>query len=359
MEKELGKKINIKIISKIGSINKKGEVNTLNKGIYEKIDTYIIDSLKIEEDYTGFIVGIVYKKGKKIAYLVSKRKKIFSAEYLRGKIDFLKPEYINIYIHSNKYNLPITYSNFDDFYYLHENSIYNNMSYCFENIINDSFYYSYDRALCTKDISNKKISYLGQKHTHAHSFEEVVRDLYYFPEYFRVKESEKQFFSDQEIRFLRRMKSYLLAIQLKDIKYDENNNKRIVKSRSRELKKYNLLDVDLHTKNQMNENSSALLIKIYGKKYKCLNESKLLLRNNDIIFASCIGYSSFYDEDEVVGNLKNDPLFDKKYLEDVKEKYLKEIKEYNEQIADKLYVEVIKLKLVEKFNQEEFFKDVV
>jgi hypothetical protein len=79
-----------------------------------------------------------------------------------------------------------------------------------------SFYYSYTCGHFTWGIGEKPKYVVG--HVHAHLFEEVVRDLYDFPESFSISKDEEGCFSRQELEYLRRVQKYLLFIGLKDIK---------------------------------------------------------------------------------------------------------------------------------------------
>ena len=62
------------------------------------------------------------------------------------------------------------------------------------------------------------------EHNHAHSFEEVVKCLYDYPETFNISTEEEEFYSKQELKYLRRVQKYLLFIGFKDLgipTYDE------------------------------------------------------------------------------------------------------------------------------------------
>ena len=76
-------------------------------------------------------------------------------------------------------------------------------------------YYSFS----TGNIGNKNSS----KHNHAHSFEEVVKALYDFPESFHIKKDEEEFYSNQELDYLRQVQKYLLHIGLKDLESEERS----------------------------------------------------------------------------------------------------------------------------------------
>lgn len=52
--------------------------------------------------------------------------------------------------------------------------------------------------------------------THAHSFEEVVRALYEAPESFAIRPEDEKFYSEQERKYLEKVKNYLLFLGLTD-----------------------------------------------------------------------------------------------------------------------------------------------
>ena len=54
--------------------------------------------------------------------------------------------------------------------------------------------------------------------SHCHSFEEVVKCVYDYPESFRIPKDCLQEYSEQELRCLKKMQSYLKAIGMKDRK---------------------------------------------------------------------------------------------------------------------------------------------
>ena len=83
----------------------------------------------------------------------------------------------------------------------------NNLAWPLEHFTWAELYYSYS-------IVKTKTNPTG--HTHAHAFEEVLRDLYDYPESFNISKEEEEFFSKQELDYLRRIKKYLLFIGLKD-----------------------------------------------------------------------------------------------------------------------------------------------
>lgn len=100
-----------------------------------------------------------------------------------------------------------------------------------------SFYYSFSSITITKD-GNKKIG-----HRHAHTFEEVVRDLYDYPVSFSIPKKDEVYYSKQELSYLKILKNYLLLINLNDVE----DTIRISRYRNKLVKKYQnaiILQVD-------------------------------------------------------------------------------------------------------------------
>ena len=78
------------------------------------------------------------------------------------------------------------------------------------------FYYSFtDKHFRGWRKNGKYITEAVIGHSHAHSFEEVVRALYRSPESFSIAKDEEQFYSKQELEYLRRVQKYLLFIGMK------------------------------------------------------------------------------------------------------------------------------------------------
>lgn len=82
-------------------------------------------------------------------------------------------------------------------------------------IARTGLYYSFS----TKNIDSKN----SNRQCHAHSFEEVVRALYDFPESFHIAEDEEEFYSKQELDYLKQVQKYLLNIGLKDLESEERH----------------------------------------------------------------------------------------------------------------------------------------
>lgn len=80
------------------------------------------------------------------------------------------------------------------------------------------FYYPFTSKQIMKRIENGKIiTKVVVGHNHAHTFDEVVKALYYSPESFNISKDEEEFYSKQELKYLRRVQKYLLFIGMKDL----------------------------------------------------------------------------------------------------------------------------------------------
>lgn len=99
-----------------------------------------------------------------------------------------------------------------------ELEVHKNLSEALGEIALTGFYYPYTTRYIESWLENEKLvrkSVVG--HFHSHSFEEVVESLYMTPESFKIAKDEEQFYSKQELKYLRRVQKYLLFIGLKDI----------------------------------------------------------------------------------------------------------------------------------------------
>ena len=114
-------------------------------------------------------------------------------------------------------------------------SIYNTISDYFLDKL--SLMYPFNCVVVTID-GERKIGYC-----HEHTFEAVVRDLYYYPVSFSILKKDEVYYTKQELSYLRLLKSYLLFLGLKDI---EGNNK-VTRYRNKLIAKYQnaiILQVD-------------------------------------------------------------------------------------------------------------------
>lgn len=121
------------------------------------------------------------------------------------------------YVHVNKSN---SKDDPDDFHSTLE--INSSLIYALGDVTGAGLYYPFTtKALWSeiedgKEIIKTKIV-RSCDGAHAHSFEEVVKDLYDFPESFKIEKEDEEFYSKQELKYLRIIQNYLLFIGLKDL----------------------------------------------------------------------------------------------------------------------------------------------
>lgn len=137
-------------------------------------------------------------------------------------------EFIKKYDKFKKNNLPTPLWNEEEtleYVYFHKDKETKNnlevnysLTKALGNIAFTGFYYSFtDKHMVGyKENGKLKIKFVTS-HTHAHSFEEVVRALYNSPESFSISKDEEEFYSKQELDYLRRVQKYLLFIGMKDV----------------------------------------------------------------------------------------------------------------------------------------------
>ena len=146
-------------------------------------------------------------------------------------------EYVKRYEKFKDCNLPVRYwdeerQTLEYVYYENKDDSeewrnYNVSDCLFESLSNIAFtglYYSFNCG-GYREEDGKFIKSVG--HNHAHSFEEVVQCLYDYPESFSISKDEEEYYSKQELKYLRRVQKYLLFIGLRDLeepKYDEDGN---------------------------------------------------------------------------------------------------------------------------------------
>lgn len=125
----------------------------------------------------------------------------------------------------------------EDYSFLMEDKnlcIFDNLTEAFQNIASVGFYYPFTCRcyLYTKE-KGKLIAKKEIRHTHTHSFEDVVRYLYDSPNSFSISESEEDFYSKQQLQYLKFVQKYLLFIGMKDLE-----NKTVQRYRNKREKKY-------------------------------------------------------------------------------------------------------------------------
>ena len=108
-----------------------------------------------------------------------------------------------------------------------ELEVYPNLTEALSDIAFIGFYYPFTgKHMMTWRENGKLVQKAVVEHDHAHSFEEVVKALYTSPESFYIASDEEQYYSKQELIYLRRVQKYLLLIGMKDLEVGEVSNSR-------------------------------------------------------------------------------------------------------------------------------------
>lgn len=81
--------------------------------------------------------------------------------------------------------------------------------------VSSNICYGLENISCTELYYSFSVGPIG--HMHDHSFENVVRILYDYPKTFKINKDEEQFYSKQELTYLKRIQEYLISIGLDDV----------------------------------------------------------------------------------------------------------------------------------------------
>ncbi len=104
------------------------------------------------------------------------------------------------------------------FYHDGKPNVSNNLAYSFEYITWAGFYYPYTCKYVTSRKENGKyVNEIVVGHSHSHDFDSVIKALYESPESFKISKKEEEYYSKQELQYLKEVQEYLLFIGLKDI----------------------------------------------------------------------------------------------------------------------------------------------
>lgn len=223
---------------------------------------------------------------------------------------------------------------------------YNLLSDALADLLNEGFYYSFNTLVRTYDEDGCEHIEVG--HAHAHDFESVVSEVYYNPSVFSIDEEDKALYSEQEYRFLMKIKSYLLAVKREDISYDatiEDINNLSLNEDASIFRNYKTL--------VLSDMSSELIISKKKKYFISLktNDSRYLLANSKGYYLGLV---------EVVKkkSLRIDDLTDKdvdyklegfKSLKAYKDDLKKFYKEMFEDFNDRSEIVINTVKVIRKF----------
>ncbi len=168
-------------------------------------------------------------------------------------------------------------------------------------------------------------------HSHGHSYEDVLRTLYYYPEHFHIPNDSLHEYSNQELKFIKRMKSYLLLIGLKNLKPTETEQEmeeqKLSRSNNELARKYSLYGFyephNRSLKDILNGKYNYLIRQAWDNKYEEEIGKKLLLFNEeqDILGELTITDVKLMNIDDL-----NEDILDLSYYESL-DKFKEELKE--------------------------------
>ena len=182
--------------------------------------------------------------------------------------------------------------------------VYNYLTEALENIANVGLYYPFTAKY--QELTKDEIKFVVD-HTHSYSFENVVGALYQNPESFYISKSDEEFYSKQELRYLKKLQKYLLFIGLKDV---ETEKIPISRYRNKLHEKYkNAYIISLTSEllnNILNGKINFIVYKWYNgykeNKYG-KNEYQCLITDKEYNFKLFIEYT--YTEIKLYKNIKD------------------------------------------------------
>ena len=150
-----------------------------------------------------------------------------------------------------------------------------------------SLFYPFNCVVTTMD-GTRKID-----NCHEHTFEAVVRDLYYYPESFSISKKDESYYTEQELSYLRLFKSYLLFIGLKDI--EDNKTSRYRSKLEKKYQKALILELDNRRINSIIKGKRTFFAEKKTKYHKTLRkfekgELQFLVVDNKYNFRLLIEY---------------------------------------------------------------------
>lgn len=230
---------------------------------------------------------------------------------------------------------------------------YEKLSDAIGDIINDGFYYSFNTLIYSYDKEGNRSEVVG--HSHAHDFESVVRAVYYNPHVFSIDDEDKHLYSDQEYKFLMKIKSYLTVVKREDIPVsatvDEINDISLNEDAA--------LFRDYYTKTLYDDEKAYLMINKKRKYFLSLNtDTTMDVNKNRFLLADSNG--KYLGLIEVVKKkvLRIDDITDKdvdyklegfRSLKAYKENYKKFYKEHYESFDERQEISINIVKVIRKF----------
>lgn len=230
---------------------------------------------------------------------------------------------------------------------------YEKLSDAMADIINDGFYYSFNTLIYEYDEEGNRSEVVG--HSHAHDFESVVRAVYYNPHVFSINEEDRNLYSEQEYKFLMKIKSYLTVVKREDIpvsaSIDEINDFSLTEEAT--------LFRDYYTKTLFDDDKAYLIINKKRKYFLSLNtDTSMDVNKNRFLLADNNG--KYLGLIEVIKKkvIKIDDITDKdvdyklegfRNLKAFKENYKKFYKEKYDNFDEKQEISINIVKVIRKF----------
>lgn len=155
-----------------------------------------------------------------------------------------------------------------------ENSLYEALG----NVSCSGVTYHYEAYMYGRKNPKQKECKYQNLISHCHSFDEIVRCLYEYPETFRIPDEFKDEYSNQELRYLNKVQSYLKIIGLKDGK------------KSKEIQELNDRWQEIDDKKRKSINDLFFLLN-YSRLFERQREKEDLERYSNEL---AVLYSSYY-----------------------------------------------------------------
>lgn len=105
--------------------------------------------------------------------------------------------------------------------------------YLFEDYTRSCLVYDYE--IKYRDCDDKEASV---HLIHCHKFEDVIKDLYQFPESFRIPSEYLDEYSKQELIYIKRLKNFFKLIKLKDLDYGRDEEDWLARCKNLKVLEY-------------------------------------------------------------------------------------------------------------------------
>lgn len=141
-------------------------------------------------------------------------------------------------------------------------------------IIYMNLFYTFTSKYFTKDSESSEYkTEIGK--SHAHSFQEVVRNLYDFPESFRITKEDVSCYSRQQLEYLRRLQKYLTFLGLKDIESYKINQERYQNVLQHRYNKAFIYEYSLESIQDFKSHKRNFIVNEYNERYHSEGEKEV------------------------------------------------------------------------------------